>query len=120
MKRKHPKSSITWLNRRYFLIENIMDEHGLKNSLKIIKSISYVQQTRRNFYGIARKSTEGCCYKVPRINVLLWPTSIKNIKMATIFTPKKKLLVNSYYLKQDEWLKEHKKLERFYTNKEKR
>ena len=34
MKRKHPKSSTTWLNKHYFLIENLLEEHDLKNNLQ--------------------------------------------------------------------------------------
>lgn len=121
MKRKHPKSSIKWLNKHYFLIENLLEEHNLENNQKIvdyiasISSMKQVQQNRWNFYGIARKSAEKYNYEVPRINVLLWPTSIK---VATVFVPNKKLLSSSYYLNQDKWLNEREKLERFHTNKE--
>ena len=124
MKRKYPKSSITWLNKHYFLLENLLEEHNLEDTPKIvdyiasISSMKQVQQNRWNFYGIARKSAEGYTYKVPRINVMLWPTSIKDIKVASVFVPNKNLLASSYYLNQDKWLKEREKLERLHTNKE--
>lgn len=124
MKRKHPKSSITWLNKHYFLIENLLEEHDLENNPKMvdyiasISSIKQVQQNRWNFYGIAGKSSEGYKYEIPRINVMLWPTSIKDIKVASVFVPNKTLLAYSYYLNQDKWLNERKKLERLHTNKE--
>ena len=124
MKRKHPKGSRIWLNKHYFLIENLLEEHGLNDDPKIIKylatitSMNQVQQNKWNFYGIARKSSEGYYYEVPRVNVMLWPTSIKDIKVATTFVPKKKLLTCSYYLNQNEWLKEQQKRERLHSNKE--
>lgn len=124
MKRKYPKSSITWLNKHYFLIENLLEDHGLENNPKIvdyiasISSMKQVQQNRWNFYGIASKSAEGYRYEVPRINVMLWPTSIKDIKVASLFVPNKKLLASSYYLNQSKWLTERKKRERFHTDKE--
>jgi len=122
-KRKHPKSSITWLNKHYFLIENFLEEHSLENNPKIvdyiasISSTKQVQQNRWNFYGIARKSSEGYKYKVPRINVMLRPTSIKDIKVASVFVPNKKLLASSYYLNQNKWLNERENIERLYKNK---
>ena len=75
MKRKHSKSSITWLKKQYLLMENIIEQHNLKNDLKTIKyiinikSINQVQQNRWNFYGIAWRNNEGFFYKIPRINV---------------------------------------------------
>lgn len=124
VKRKHPKSSIVWLNKHYFLLENLLEEHNLKNNSKIvdyiasISSMKQVQQNKWNFYGIARKSFEGYTYKVPRVNVMLWSTSIKDIKIASTLVPNKKLLASSYYLNQNKWLSERGKLERFHTNKE--
>lgn len=49
---------------------------------------------------------------------MLWPTAIKNIVVATTLVPNKKLLASSYYLNQNEWLKEKEKLERLHTDKE--
>jgi hypothetical protein len=106
MKRKHPKSSKIWLNKHYFLLENLFSEHDLKKNSKIIDyvakkvSLPQVKQNKWNFYGIARKSQEGYSYEVPRINVLLWPTSIKNIVVASSLVPNIKLLSSSYYLTQ--------------------
>jgi RNA-directed DNA polymerase len=120
MKRKHPKSSRIWLNKHYFLMENFLDEHDLKDNPKITKyianitSMKQVQQNKWNFYGIARKSFEGFYYEVPRINVLLWPTLIKDVIIATTFVPNKKLLACSYYLNQNKWLKEREKLARLH------
>jgi hypothetical protein len=124
MKRKHPKSSRIWLNKHYFLIENLLEEHDLKDNLKIIKylanitSMKQIQRNKWNFYGIARKSFKGYYYKVPRINVMLWPTSIKNVIKATTFVVDKKLLACSYYLNQNKWLKEREKRKRLHRNKE--
>ena len=124
MKRKHPKRSRIWLNKHYFLIENFLDEYVLKDNPKItnyianITSMKQVQQNKWNFYGIAHKSFEGYYYKIPRINVMLWPTSIKDVIVATTFVPNKKLLACSYYLNQNKWLKEHEKLARLHKNKE--
>ena len=108
MKRKHPKSSKIWLNKHYFLLENLLEEHDLKEAPKMLDYIakkvssSQVKQNKWNFYGIARKSWEGYSYEVPRINVLLWPTSIKNIVVASSLVPNTKLLASSYYLIQKE------------------
>jgi RNA-directed DNA polymerase len=124
MKRKHPKSSKIWLNKHYFLLKNLLEEHDLKENPKIVDYIAKKvssPQTRRNkwnFYGIARKSWEGHSYEVPRINVLLWPTSIKNIVVASSFVPSTKLLASSYYLTQKKWFKEREKLERLHSNKD--
>lgn len=124
MKRKHPKSSKIWLNKHYFLLENLLEEHDLKKNPKIINYIAkkvsspQVRQNKWNFYGIARKSWEGYSYEVPRINVLLWPTSIKNIVVASSLVPDTKLLASSYYLTQTKWLKEREKLERLHSNKD--
>lgn len=124
MKRKHPKSSRIWLNKHYFLSENLLEEHDLKENSKIvdyiakITSMQQVQQNRWNFYGISRKSSEGYVYEVPRINIVLWPTSIKNIVTATTLVLNKKLLACSYYLNKDKWVKEREKSERLHTNKE--
>lgn len=124
MKRKHPKSSIIWLNKHYFLVENLLEEHNVKSNPEIvdyiasISSTKQVQQNKWNFYGIARKSFEGYTYKVPRINIMVWPNSIKDIKVASTFATNKKLLTSSYYLNQNKWLSEREKLERFHTDKE--
>ena len=111
MKRKHPKSSIIWLNKHYLLLNNLLEEHDLENNPKIIdylvKKIFMQQQIQRNkwnFYGIARKSSEGYTYEIPRINVMLWTTSIKKIVTATTFVPNKQLLDFSYYLNQKKWI----------------
>jgi len=123
MKRKHPKSSKIWLNKHYFLLENLLEEHDLKKTPKMVDYIAkkvsspQVKQNKWNFYGIARKSREGRSYEVPRINVLLWPTSIKNIVVASSLVPNTKLLASSYYLIQKEWFKEREKLERLHSNK---
>lgn len=124
MKRKHPKSSKIWLNKHYFLLENLIEEHDLKETPKMLEYIakkvssSQVKQNKWNFYGIARKSWEGHSYEIPRINVLLWPTSIKSVVVASSLVPNTKLLASSYYLIQKEWFKEREKLERLHSNKE--
>ena len=95
-KRKHPKSSRTWLNKHYFLMDNLSEEHNLKNNFKIIEyiskvtSVKQVQQNKWNFYGIARKSAEGYSYEIPKINVIFCPISIKKTKIATVFVQKKR------------------------------
>lgn len=122
MKRKHPKSTKIWLNKHYLIIENIIEQEILKYNFKIIKcisnikSINQIKKNRWNFYGIVWQKTERFFYKIPRINILLWPTNIKNIKIATIFAPKKELLLNNYYSKQEKWLNERSKLECFHKN----
>ena len=63
-----------------------------------ITSVQQVQKNKWNFYGITRKSSEGFMYEVPRINILVWPTSIKNIVTAAALVKNKKLLTCSYYL----------------------
>jgi RNA-directed DNA polymerase len=124
MKRKHPKSSTIWLNKHYFLIENLLEEHDLKDNSKIvdyivnITSLNQVQQNKWNFYGVARKSVEGYSYEIPRVNVMLWPTSIKKIVVATTLVPNINILACSYYLNLDKWLKEREKLNRLHQNKE--
>lgn len=124
MKRKHPKSSRIWLNKHYLLLENFLEKHDLDKNPKIvdyitkITSMQQIQKNKWNSYGIARKSFEGYVYQVPRINVMLWPTSIKNIVTATVLVPNKKLLACSYYLNKDRWFKERVKLERLHINKE--
>lgn len=123
MKRKHPKNSRIWLNKHYFSIKNLSKEYHLKNNPEVIEYISkitsmkQIQQNKWNFYGIARKSAKGYTYKIPRINVMLWPTSTKKIVVATAFVPKKNLLTCSYYLNQSKWLKEHEKLGFLHQNK---
>lgn len=126
MKRKYPKSSRIWLNKHYFLITNLLEEHDLAKTPEIVEyiakltSLNQVQQNKWNFYGIVHKSAgaEEYSYKVPRINVMLWPDSIKNIKVATAFVPNKKLLSFSYYLNRNKWVNERKKRESLHTDKE--
>jgi hypothetical protein len=124
MRRKHPKSSKIWLSKHYLLLENLLEEHDLKKNPKVIDYIAkktstkQVNQNKWNFYGIARKSWEGYSYEVPRINILLWPDSIKNVTVASTFVPNIKLLSSSYYLTQKKWFKERDKLERLHSNKE--
>lgn len=123
LKRKHPKSGTIWLNKHYFLMENLLKEHDIENNPKIadyianLSSANQIQRNKWNFYGIARKSAEGYYYEVPRINVMLWPNSIKNIIVASALVPSYKLLSSSYYLNQNKWLKEREKVERFLTDK---
>jgi|GEM_PF-852201 len=123
-RRKHPKNSRTWLNNYYFLMGNLLEAHDLENNPKTIEyisritSIKQVQRNQWNFYGVARKSAEGFKYETPRINVMLWPNSIKDIRVATVFVPNKNLLASSYYLNQNKWLGERKKLELLHQNKE--
>lgn len=123
-KRKHPKSSRTWLNEYYFLMNNLSEVHDLEKSPRIMEYISritfikQVQNNKWNFYGVARKSAEGYKYEIPRINVMLWPDSIKEICVATVFVPSKNLLTSSYFLNLNRWLNEHKKLELLHQNKE--
>jgi RNA-directed DNA polymerase len=124
VRRKHPKNSRTWLNNYYFLMGNLLKVHDLENNLKIteyiskLTSIKQVQRNKLNFYGVARKSAEGFKYETPRINIMLWPTAIKDIRVATFFVPNKNLLASSYYLNQNKWLNERKKLEFLHQNKE--
>jgi len=125
MKQKHPKSSIIWLNKQYLIIKNKIEQYILKNDPKAMKyisnfkSIDQIQKNRWNFFGITWQKIEKSFYKIPRINVLLWPTNIKKIKLATIFVPKKEILISNFYLKQEKWLNEHLKLEYFYKTKKK-
>jgi len=121
MKRKHPKSSIIWLNKHYFLLNNLLKEHNLENNPKIVDYFAkknfiqrQIQRNKWNFYGIVRKNSEGSSYKTLQINVMLWTTSIKKIVMATTFVPNKQLLSYSYYLNQKKWIQEKKKLKRLY------
>nr|AVR57715.1 hypothetical protein [Halamphora calidilacuna] len=124
LKRKHPKSGIIWLNKHYFLMEHLMKEHDLENNPKIadyianLNSANQIQRNKWNFYGIARTSAEGYYYEVPRINLMFWPNSIKNITVASALVPSNKLLSSSYYLNQNKWLKEREKVERLHTDKE--
>jgi len=82
MKRKHPKSSKIWLHKYYLLLENFLEEHDLKQKSKITNNIAkkiyihQVKQNKLNFYGII---WEKYFYEVLKINVLLWPTSIKKL-----------------------------------------
>jgi RNA-directed DNA polymerase len=77
MKRKHPKSTRIWLNKHYFLTNTLLEEHDLKKNSKIvdyivnITSLNQVQQNKWNFYGVARKNSEGYSYEIPRVNVVL-------------------------------------------------
>lgn len=122
-RRKHPKNSRTWLNNYYLLMRNLLQVHGLENNSKPteyiskITSIKQVQRNKWNFYGVARKSAEGFKYETPRINVMLWPNSIKDICVAIVFVPNKNLLASSYYFNQNKWLNERKKLELLHQNK---
>jgi RNA-directed DNA polymerase len=124
LKRKHPKSGIIWLNKHYFLMEHLIKEHDFENNPKIadyianLSSANQIQRNKWNFYGIARKSAEGYYYEIPRINIMLWPNSIKNITVASALVPCNKLLSSSYYLNQNKWLKEREKVERLHTDKE--
>lgn len=126
MKRKHPKSTIIWLKKHYLLMDNLLEEHDLKNNPKTIEytlkitSMKQIQQNICNFYGVARKNAKGYNYDIPRINVMLWPNSIKKVCIATAFVPKKNLLACSYFLNPSKWLNERKKLELLYQNKEKK
>jgi hypothetical protein len=88
-----------------------LKKHDLKENPKICDCITkkisteQVKRNRWNFYGIVQKSWKEYSYKVARINILFWPTSIKKIKVATIFIPNVKLLSSSYYLTQKNNLK---------------
>jgi len=123
MRKKHPKVAISWLNRNYLLIENILEQHNFKDDPSIIqyidklKLIEQVRACKWNFYGIARKSAEGQLYKIPKINVMLWPDRIKKLVTATVFTPNRKLLGSSFYINKDLWIKETIKFHTFHVDK---
>jgi len=83
MKWKHPKSSKNWLHRYYLSLENFLEKYDLKKKSKTTNYIGtkiytyQVKQNKWNFYGIIRKNWEKYFCEILRINVLLWPTSIK-------------------------------------------
>ena len=111
MKRKHPKAGREWLNRRYFIMEEAKKEYNIKEKDMIeimakLKSSEQLKANKWNFYGIAKRSSDGQTYKVPKVNVLLWPDRIKELVTASTLMPGRSILGDSYYLRKEEWLKE--------------
>ena len=82
VKWKHPKSSRILLCKYYFLMENLLKKYDLKKNSKMIEYIlkrgfiKQVQQNKWNFYGISWKNITSYNYEMPRINIMLWPTSV--------------------------------------------
>lgn len=83
-----------------------------------INGFEQVVKNKWNFYGLVFKDTQGNKYNIPRISILLWPTSIKNIVTSTVFVPKLTLLKVNYYLHREEWLNERAKLYSHHSAKE--
>ena len=122
LRKKHPKVSMGWINRQYLLTENIVEQHDLNRSvinyIAKHKSIEQIISCKFNFYGIAKRSAEGELYKIPKLNILLWPDRIKKLVTATVFTPNRNLLAGSFYLNREDWLKEAIKFQTLHGNKE--
>ena len=100
------------------------EHHSLPKSrewdeyFKKITRLEQVVKNKSNFYGIAFKDFKGSNYKCPRINILLWPTYIKNIVTSTVLVPKLRLLKENYYINREEWLNERAKLSSIHSTKE--
>ena len=123
MRNKHPKAGREWLNRRYFLLEEGIKEAGLgrKEMIELMAKSNYNEQlkaNRWNFHGIAKRDSEGRTYKMPKLNVLIWPDRVKEMVTATVFAPGRELLRGSYYQNKEVWLREAGKIERLHKDKE--
>lgn len=124
LKRKRPKNSKFWLKKYYFLLKNLLERSRLKENSMIINYtakkifMSQIKQNKWNFYGTTWKGWEKDSHKIFKINTLLWPTSIKNIVIASNLVPNSKFLALSYYITRKKWFEEEEKLKRLRSNKE--
>jgi len=122
MVRKHDKSSIIWLNKQYMLLDSLQAQHGLdfetnkELQLKILNSES-ARTNKWNFYGLAFKDENKNVYKIPKLNILKWPTNIKNIIVVSVLAPSRELLKTNIYNNRSKWIAESLKLAALHFNK---
>jgi len=122
--KKHPKSSIRWLIRHYLLLNtnNLLHHHNLDQTsveqleLKLLNHES-ARTNKWNFYGLAFKDENKQDYKIPKLNILKWPTNIKNILVPTVFAPSRELLKTSVYNNKQAWLNLSLKMSALHDNK---
>jgi len=90
--------------RHYLLLNtnNLLNHHNLDQTsveqleLKLLNHES-ARTNKWNFYGLAFKDENKQDYKIPKLNILKWPTNIKNILVPTVFAPSRELLKTSVY-----------------------
>lgn len=122
MLKKHPKSSIIWLNNQYMMLDLIKQQHKLDSAtydalqIKILNHES-AKTNKWNFYGLSFIDSQKITYNIPKLNILNWPTNIKKIVVLTVFAPARELLKTSVYDNKDQWMKESLKLAAIHTNK---
>lgn len=122
MIKKHPKASLGWLNQQYMLPEEIQKQYNLDDRVfeelrvRLLNSESY-RTNRWCFFGLAFKDSKNQKYEIPRINILNWPTNIKNILVATILAPPRNPLQTSIYDNKEKWLETTKKISALHSNK---
>lgn len=120
--KKHPKASIVWLMKHYMLFGEIGKQHNLDNktmNVFKIKTLNHesLRTNKWNFFGLAFKDDKGQQYDIPRLNILKWPTNIKNIVLATVLAPSRSLLKTNFYTNKTEWLDFRLKQEALHSNK---
>jgi hypothetical protein len=120
--KKHPKASIVWLMKQYMLFGEIGKQHNLDNktmNVFKIKSLNHesLRTNKWNFFGLAFKDDKGQQYDIPRLNILKWPTNIKNIVVSTVLAPSRSLLKTNIYTNKTEWLDFRLKQEALHSNK---
>lgn len=115
MVRKHDKSSIFWLNKQYMLLDRLQEQYGLdyetnkELQMNIFKNES-AKKNKWNFYGLAFKDGNKNLYKRPKLNILNWPSNIKNITVLSVLAPSRELLKTNFYNNRSKWIAESLKL----------
>jgi len=146
--KKHKGASLRWLMKHYFLLEELKEHHNIESTLLTRKNVSLTKNKWNfyglaykdnhsppggpwfifnkpwtiNLFKIngprGAPGGEGKIYRVPKLNILYWPTNIKTLVTATVFTPSLELLRTNYYNNKDEWIKESKKLQTLHSSLE--
>lgn len=120
--KKHKRASIIWLMKQYMLFDEIQDQHSLSSSVMETlnlraKNHESLRSNKWNFFGLAFKDEKGNLYEIPKLNVLKWPTNIKNIIVATVLAPARELLLSTPYLDKESWIRWSLKRSSLHENK---
>lgn len=111
--KKHKRASIIWLMKHYFLLSELKNHHQVEPTILLKKNKS-LTSNKWNFYGLAYKDDKNNLYSKPKLNILYWPSNIKTLVTATVFTPSLELLKTNYYNNREGWLKESIKMQKFH------
>jgi RNA-directed DNA polymerase len=122
--KKHPRTSIVWLMKHFmlFCVAGIEKQHNLDSKTMAsfkLKALNHesLRTNKWNFFGLAFKDYQGQTYEIPKLNVLKWPTNIKNIIVATVLAPSRSLLKTNYYTNKVGWFNLMLKREALHSNK---